>query len=207
MPKGFVILAMIPKSLVEKKGRYMLKNPRILLLDIESCGVNALKADLGFVIVFGWKWLGEKSAHALTISKQDLQKFSDRNLLIRASKLIQEADFTVGHYSSIFDKKFIQGRLMINNLPAFYFPRMRDTCLGLRAVTNFSSKRLKHAAKIMKFRHQKMENNWPSAWMQIMRGDMRALRGLAEYCKGDVLALEELYLRLRPYIKAWKEKE
>ena len=35
---------------------------------------------------------------------------------------------------------------------------------------------------------------------------MEALRGLAEYCKGDVMALEELYLRLRGFIKAWREE-
>ena len=179
---------------------------KILLYDIETAGVNALKSDLGFVIVFGYKWLGEKHAHTLTISKKDLQKFHDKNLLIKVSKLLQQADVVVGHYASIFDKKFLQGRFMIHDLPAFKHPPMRDTCMGLRAVTNFSSKRLKHAAKIMKFRHQKKENNWPLSWFQVMRGDMKALKGLAEYCKGDVMALEELYLRLRGYIKAWREE-
>ena len=184
-----------------------MKQPRVLLYDLESAGVNALKSDLGFMIVFGYKWLGDKRAQVLTIDRKSLQKFSDKKLLEKVCEVVNQADVCVTHYGSIFDKKFLQGRLMINNLPGWSHPVMRDTCMGLRAVTNFSSKRLKHAAHIMQFRHKKMENNWPVAWFQVMRGDMKALRGLAEYCKGDVEALEELYLRLRPYIKAWKEKE
>jgi hypothetical protein len=35
-----------------------------------------------------------------------------------------------------------------------------------------------------------------------MQGDKRVLRALADYCKGDVLALEELYNALRPFDNA-----
>ena len=185
----------------------MKKQQRILLYDIETAGVNARKSDLGFVIVFGYKWLGERAVHALTLKHDDLKRFSDKKLLVKASELLSIADAVVAHYGSVFDKKFIQGRLLINHLPPVIHPPMRDTCFALRAITNFSSKRLKHAAKILQFRHQKLENNWPIAWFKVMQGDMKTLHKLAEYCKGDVLALEELYLSISDYVKAWKEKE
>lgn len=183
-----------------------MKNPRILFYDIESAGVNALKADLGFVIVFGYKWSDESTAKVLTVDRKSLGKFSDRDLLVKVSQILNEADIAVTHYGSIFDKKFLQGRLMINHLPPITHPKMRDTVFGLRAVTNFSSKRLKHVAKILKFRHQKKENNWPVAWFEVMQGNMKTLKALAVYCKGDVLALEELYGMLKGYVKAWKEE-
>lgn len=173
--------------------------PKVLLFDIESAGVNALHSDLGFVIVFGYKWLGEKQAHALTVTQSELRKFDDNALLRRASKLFEEADLCVGHFASVFDRRFIQGRLLINNLPPIAPVKMRDTCMLARSIANFSSNRLKHLAKLLQLRHQKLENNWPTAWFQVMKGDMKALKGLADYCKGDVLALEELYLRLRPF--------
>ena len=177
-------------------------SPRFLLFDIESAGVNALKSDLGFVILFGYKWLGEKQARAITASRSDLRKFSDKRLLQEASKLFAEADLIVGHFASIFDRRFIQGRLLINNLPPIPPLKMRDTCLIARRVANFSSNRLKHLAKLLKFENQKLDNDWPNAWFRVMQGDMQALRGMATYCKGDVLALEELYLRLRPFDNA-----
>ena len=177
----------------------MVNNPKILSFDIESAGVNALKSDLGIVIVFGYKWLHERTAHVLTISRKDLADFDDRKLLVAACKIFSEADLVIGHYASVFDRRFIQGRLLINNLPPIPQTKMRDTCMMARSIANYSSNRLKHLAKILGLHHQKTENNWPTAWFEVMRGNMEALADLAEYCKHDVLAVEELYLRLRSF--------
>lgn len=176
-----------------------IKGPRILMFDLETAGVNALKSDLGFVICFGYKWLGEKEAHCLTISRKGLANWDDSELLKKASRLLEEADIIVGHFASVFDRRFFQGRLLINKLPPIPATKMRDTCMTARSVANFSSNRLKYLCKILGLKNQKLENNWPMAWFKVLRGDMKALAGLAEYCKGDVLALEELYLRLRPF--------
>lgn len=177
----------------------MAREPRILFFDIESAGVNALKSDLGFVIVFGYKWAHEKEAKVIHSRRQDLRTFSDKWLLERAAKLFAEADLIVGHFAAVFDRRFIQGRLLINKLPPIPPVKLRDTCLISRSIANFSSNRLKYLAKILGMHNQKLENNWPNAWFKVMQGDMAALRGLATYCKGDVMALEELYLRLRPF--------
>lgn len=172
---------------------------RILFYDIESAGVNALKADLGFVIVFGYKWSDESKAHSLTLTEGELKRFNDKRLLTEASKLLQEADLVVTHYGSVFDKRFINGRLLINGLPALPPTKMRDTVFLARIAANFSSNRLKYLAKILNLKNQKLENNWPIAWFKVMQGDMATLGELAHYCEGDVLALEELYLKLRPF--------
>ncbi len=172
---------------------------KILSFDIESAGVNALKSDLGFVICFGFKWLHEKRAHCLTIDRKSLRRFDDRKLLIEASKLLSEADLVVGHFASVFDRRFIQGRWLINGLDPIPPVKMRDTCMLARSIANYSSNRLKHLAKILQLKNQKTENGWPLAWFRVMQGDSAALKGMAEYCKGDVLAVEELYLKLRPF--------
>lgn len=179
-----------------------MNQPKILFWDLETAGVNALKSDLGFVIVFGYKWGHEKQAHSITIGKAALKRFDDRQLLLDARMLLEEADITVAHFGSVFDRRFFQGRLLINKLAPIPATKMRDTCMIARSVANYSSNRLKHLAKLLSLRHQKLDNNWPTAWFKVMQGDMEALRGLAKYCEGDVLALEELYLRLRPFDNA-----
>ena len=184
------------------RNKENMSEPKILFYDIESAGVNALKPDLGFVIVFGYKWAHEKVAKSLTIGGISLSKFDDWQLLKEASKLITEADLVVTHFGSVFDRRFLNGRLLIHNLPPIPFTKMRDTCMIARSVANYSSNRLKHLAKILNLRHQKLENNWPTAWFKVMQGDTKALAGLAHYCRGDVLALEELYFRLRPFDNA-----
>lgn len=175
---------------------------KILFFDIESAGVNALHSDLGFCIIFGYKWAHEKEVHALTVDRASLRKFSDKKLLQQASAIFSEADLVVAHFGSVFDRRFIQGRLLVNGLPPIPQTKMRDTCFIARSVANFSSNRLKHLAKLLGFRNQKLENNWPVAWFQVMQGNMKALAGLAHYCKGDILALEELYYKLLPFDNA-----
>ena len=108
----------------------------------------------------------------------------------------------VTHFGSVFDRRFIQGRLLIHNLPPIPMTKMRDTCMIARSVANYSSNRLKHLAKILNLPHQKLDNNWPEAWFKVMQGDVKHLRALAHYCEGDVLALEDLYMRLRPFDNA-----
>ena len=179
-----------------------MQGPKILFFDIESAGVNALKSDLGFVIIFGYKWAHERTAHTITLTRRELERFDDRRLLKEASALMEEADLLVGHFASVFDRRFIQGRLLINRLPAVPFTKLRDTCMLARSAANFSSNRLKHLAKILDMRHQKLENDWPTAWFEVMKGNMRVLGELATYCRGDVLALEELYERLKPFDNA-----
>jgi len=179
-----------------------LSKPKILFFDIESAGVNALKSDLGFVIMVGYKWAHEPDAKIDVIRQRDLRKFDDRELLTRFSKRFEQADICVAHFGSVFDRRFIQGRLLINKLPPIPPTRMRDTCMIARSAANFSSNRLKHLAKILSLKNQKLDNNWPIAWFKVMQGDMEHLRALADYCKGDVLALEDLYNRLLPFDNA-----
>lgn len=173
--------------------------PKILFFDIESAGVNALKSDLGFVILFGYKWAHEKNPQVIAIDRKSLRDFDDSRLLKQASRLLEQADITVAHFGSVFDRRFIQGRLLINKLPPIPPTKMRDTCMIARSVANFSSNRLKHLAKILSLNNQKLENNWPEAWFKVMQGDMKHLQALGDYCKGDVLALEELYNALRAF--------
>lgn len=172
---------------------------RILFYDIETAGVNALKSDLGFVILFGYKFSDEKQAHVLQIDQKSLKQFSDRLLLKQASRIIEQADIVCAHYGSVFDRRFIQGRLLINHLPPIPPTKMRDTKFIASSNANFSSNRLKNLAKTLGLKNRKTENNWPTAWFKVMQGDMNALRKMALYCKHDVLALEELYYRLRPF--------
>jgi len=179
-----------------------MSKPKILFFDIETAGVNALRSDLGFVIMFGYKWNCERGARVLTIDEKHLRRFNDRKLLRQLSQKIKQADLVVAHFGSVFDRRFIQGRLLINKLPPIPPTKMRDTCMITRSVANFSSNRLKHLAKILNLKNQKLENNWPTAWFKVMQGDMKWLKRTATYCKGDVLALEELYNRIRPFDNA-----
>ena len=177
---------------------------KILFFDIETAGVNALKSDLGFVLMVGYKWAGDKEASIVTIKKKDLKTFNDGPLLTKFSRIYNEADLTVAHFGSVFDRRFIQGRLMINKLPPIPATKMRDTCMIARSAANYSSNRLNNLGNTLGLANKKIEKGtgWPTWWFRAMAGDMGAIEEMAVYCKGDVLALEELYYRLLPFDNA-----
>src|SRR6187551_3091357 len=120
----------------EQEGRIEMTKPKILFWDIETAGVNALKSDLGFVLMVGYKWNYEKHCHVLTIEHRHLRHFNDGPILKAFSKIYNQADLTVAHFGSVFDRRYIQGRLMVNRLPAIPFTKMRDTCMIARSVAN-----------------------------------------------------------------------
>jgi hypothetical protein len=41
---------------------------------------------------------------------------------------------------------------------------------------------------------------WPNWWMGAMRGDKESIKKMAAYCAIDVECLEQIYLRMRPFI-------
>lgn len=176
-----------------------MSKPKILFFDIETAGPASNRADLAIVVCFGYKWAGERKAHCLTIDEKSLRKFDDSKIMKEASAIFEQADLLVAHYGAVFDRRFLQGRLLIHNLPPLPHTAMRDTCFMARKIGNFNSNRLGYLCKILNLDRRKMDNGWPGEWFKVLAGDMRALAKMGRYCKGDVMALEALYNRLAPF--------
>ena len=176
---------------------------KVLIFDIETAGVQGLCADRGFCVVFGYMWLGEKTAHAITIKDfpgKDVH--DDTQLLKRAVEIINQADGLVAHYGEKFDKPYLQARLLRAGLPPIANNKLTDTCLFARAHLKLSSNRLGNIADFLELPNRKMDKRggWPTWWTQALRGDAKAIAAMADYCKKDVLCLRDIYLRLRHLI-------
>lgn len=170
--------------------------------------MNALEADLSSIVNFGYKWVGEKDAHAITIDQfpgwfSTKRGLNDKPLLKAALKLMDEADITVAHYGDKFDKPFFAGRCVINGLNPPPPAKQRDTWYIAYKTFKFSSNRLVHLADILglneKKYHKKCPDEWPGWWLRALAGDKEAIHDMAEYCKQDVKTLEQVYLRLQPF--------
>lgn len=180
------------------------KGPKILTFDIESgAGVNGFKADLSVVLCIGYKWLHEDSATCLSVldygnlSKKKVQDW-DEELLLDFSEIVAEADLLVGHYSSMFDIPFINGRKLIHKQDPLPPIKHFDTCMKLRGKAAFSSKRLRHLSKVLNLQSGKLDNNWPEGWIEVTRNPKKHVGDMIPYCIGDVLATEELYKLISP---------
>lgn len=184
------------------------QQPRILIWDLETAGVNALQADLSAIVCFGYKFLGDKKARVLTVdmfpgwfSREN--GINDKPLLKAMLKVMEEADLTVAHYGERFDKVFFQGRCAIQGLTPPPPTKMRDTWYIAYKTFRFSSNRLVNLADIFRLGQKKtrkeVPDEWPGWWLKALAGNRKAIAEMAEYCKQDVETLEQVYLRLRPF--------
>lgn len=178
---------------------------RILIWDIETCTVaNGFKADMGWIQCIGYKWLGDEKAQVIKLT--DFPKRYKRNptddldVIREFAKIYEQADVTVAHYGSVFDRRYLEGRLAIQGLPPLPRIKLVDTCIIARSQFAFSSNSLKKLGDIFKLKSTKTASNFPLPWFEIAKGGAKAVKAInfiAKYCKDDVEATEELYLLLR----------
>jgi len=181
---------------------------KVLYLDIETApnkayvwglfeqnvSHNQLEAS-SYVLCWSAKWHGDTQMIFGSVRK------SSRKKMLRAiHKLLEEADVVV-HYNGLkFDiptlnKEFIKHGLMP---PAPY--KQLDLLKVCQRAFRFESNKLAYVSDALaigaKVRHEGFE-----LWVKCMKGDAKAWKRMEKYNKGDVVLLERLHRRLRPWIE------
>lgn len=189
-------------------------SPRVLLLDIETSpiladvwniwqqnvGLNQIKRDWN-IIAWCAKWLGDKKLYY-----QDQRKSKDftqdRKLLKGIWKLMNEADIIITQNGDQFDIKKLNSRFLINGYkpPSSY--KSIDTKKIAKRKFGFTSNRLEYMTEILgtkfkKSKHKKFPGH--ELWSECLKGNQQAWKEMEQYNKMDVLALEQVYLKFRPW--------
>jgi DNA polymerase elongation subunit (family B) len=191
-----------------------MSEPKILLLDIETSpivghvwklfdqnvGLNQIEHDWA-ILSWSAKWLGKKKIYYQDVRNQK-NKRDDSKILKDIWRLMDEADIIVGQNSKQFDIKKLNARFIINGMkpPSSY--RQHDTRLMARKIFGFTSNKLEYLAdnlcvKYKKLKHSKFSGH--ALWTECLKGNQAAWREMEKYNKHDVLALEELYVKLRSW--------
>lgn len=174
---------------------------KVLFFDIES---THLKANFGYCICFGYKYLGEKKAKVLSITQHPGRHVTDDSVLMQKVHdiLTNHADIIVSFYGKEFDRKFLNTRMMyagLGPLPPLSYEHV-DLYYTARANLALHSNRLASVAEAVGCPLKKTELK-PTLWVQAMAGDRDARRYIEEHCIRDVDVLEYCYKKLRPYIR------
>jgi len=111
---------------------------------------------------------------------------------------INNCDVLVGHNLERFDMKVVNTFFLKAGLPPLR-PVQIDTLKVARKNFKFSFNRMGHINKFLDIR-TKIENEGFPFWRKCSEGDEAALNRMKEYNEGDILALEELFYIIRPYI-------
>lgn len=189
---------------------------KILLFDIETSPILANVwslwsevRDFKFVDVdwhvMSWsaKWLNDKKIMVKALPDYPLYKRdpdNDKELLKNIWALLDEADIVVGHNAQKFDCKKLNARFIANGMPPPSPYKIVDTLLVAKRYFSFTSNRLDTIGRILGL-GEKIDTGGFDLWKKCLEGDKKAWKKMCEYNKQDVILLEKVYLKLRPYMQ------
>lgn len=196
------------------------KEPKIVLFDLETLpnlkeamrffprlgdypGLT-LKASINSIICVGYKIWGEKQVHCLNAWdyhrwKKDVN--DDFDLVKAAFEILKDADGVITHNGKRFDWKFLQTRLMVHGLPPLPKIIHIDTCQEAKKSLMLFNNKLDTLAKALTNQSKMESGGWP-LWEKVSNRDKKSMGLMSSYCKQDVLTLEAVFKRLRPFIKS-----
>lgn len=193
----------------------MQRDAKILLWDIETSPIigyswGVWQTDLievlydWQVLSIAWKWLGDKKTHV--IGQDDFKDWkpgfnNDIHVIEKAHSLLDEADLVVAHNGDSFDQRKVTARMMVHQMkpPSPY--KQVDTKKIAKRYASFSRNNLKYLANDLKNKNKKSNPGGFSTWEGCLKGDKKSWKKLKEYNKQDIESLEELYLKLLPWIQ------
>ena len=185
---------------------------RILTLDIETSPIMAKVWDLWkqnvslnqieddwYIMSYSAKWLGETD-----VMYEDCRDSigEDVELLASLHRLLDEADIVIAHNGDRFDIPKINARFIMNGfLPPSPYKTI-DTVKVAKRTFKFTSNKLAYLTDKLtedkKLDHAKFAGM--SLWNECMKGNVEAWEEMKAYNEMDVISLEELYLKLRPWM-------
>lgn len=189
---------------------------KVLILDIETApilahvwrlfdenvGLNQIKSDW-HLLAWSAKWLGDSPSKVMYMDQRKAKDITDDTPLLKAIwKLEDEADVIITQNGKKFDQKKLNARYVLNGMkPPSSFKHI-DTCEIARRQFGFTSNKLEYLSDKLceKYKKQKhYEFAGFDLWKECLAGNPRAWAAMEKYNKYDVLALEELYTKLRPW--------
>ena len=149
------------------------------------------------IMSFAAKWFGEDE-----IFYEENRNDDDRLVVSRLCELLDEADFAVAHNGANFDFKQIRARALVNGIkPPSPFKTI-DTYKIAKKEFGFPSNSLEYLTDVLGCEHKKDgHKKFPgfSLWVECLKGNDEAWEEMKHYNILDILALEDLYVKLRPW--------
>src|SRR5690625_4934299 len=129
---------------------------------------------------------------------------SDRHLLTKQQQLVRMADIFIARMCKRFDNRRINARFLTAGLPPPHNYKVVDTLVESRKLFDFPSHSLEYLTKRLlpeEFWNKKSAKfHGYELWDECLRGNLEAWQEMEDYNRQDVIALEALYLKIRPWI-------
>lgn len=190
--------------------------PRILVFDLETSPNTVFtwrignKISIGMdniiderkIICIGYKWLGEKETHCINFN---IKNQEDKWMLIEFAKVINSAEYILGHNVDAYDLKFLRSRCIKHGIQINPKFNSIDTLKEAKKQFNFNSNKLDYIAQFLGL-GAKIHTEYDLWKNIILNKSQDSLDKMITYCKHDVDLTEQVYNKLEPYLVGKKYK-
>ena len=190
-----------------------IRKPSVIVLDIETSPIIGYAWRtwdtnlLGIIqpsqiMSVAWKELGEDKSFCKILPDYTGYKggkLDDKKLVKEVWDVLDKADVVVAHHGKRFDLPKLNSRFIFHGLDAPSSYKILDTKAAASKYFAFDSNSLNNLGHYFGV-GEKIENGGFSLWEKCMGGDLDAWELMRSYNVQDVLLLEKVYYKLRPYI-------
>lgn len=175
---------------------------KILFLDIEATN---LKADFGYLLCVGWRFLGQQKIHCPSLASWKTQHSKDPTddyeLAKEVHGVLSSADILVTYYGTRFDLPFLRTRFIYHQLPPIVHIPHVDLYYTARNTLLTSRRKLETVSAFVLGQTHKTRLDGPT-WNRAAAGNLKAMRYIVKHCRMDVKDLQDTYMAMRPYIRS-----
>lgn len=198
-------------------------SPRILFWDLETAQNLVAVFQLAhndwidpsaivrerYIISGSWKWAGEPKVSSVSVlddpKRYAKDPYDDEYVVKALHKVLSSADVIIGHNSDSFDKRYLDTRALVHGLTPLPPIISIDTYKVAKSKLLLNSNKLDYLGSLLKV-GRKIKTT-PGLWMRVLQGDKKAIKEMVVYNKQDVLLLEKVFLKLRPYCSSHVNRE
>jgi DNA polymerase elongation subunit (family B)/predicted RNA-binding Zn-ribbon protein involved in translation (DUF1610 family) len=147
----------------------------------------------GFTMCMAAKWYGKKKVHFLNFMQEP-------DAIQQAYDLLLEADMVIHYNGTKFDIPRLHTEFIKAGMPPLPKIPQIDLLRTVRKEFGFPSNKLDYVAKALGL-EGKVQHKGFELWRECMQGDDKAWKQMRKYNVQDVLMMEPLYERIRPWIR------
>ena len=165
-----------------------------------------------YIICACWRWLGESKIHSISVlddpKRYRKDPHDDRHVVETLRDLMMEADVIVHHKGDSFDRPYLNTRILYHGLPPLPPIASVDTYKVAKANFFLNSNSLDYLGKFLKV-GKKISVGY-QLWLTILNGGpaaVKAIKEMVRYNRQDIILLEKVFLKLRPYVASHLNRE
>ncbi len=185
---------------------------KVLIIDLETSHIiarvwgkwnqNINDGDIirdWMILCWSGKWLFDDKIYNCAMTKKEIKNGDDKRVTKALWNMFNDADVIIAHNLNKFDAKKANSKFILHGLDSPKPYLSIDTLLHARKQFKMTSNRLDYLGEILGV-GRKIDTP-KGLWNKVEDGDMDAMEEMQKYCDQDVKLLEDVYLKMRGWIK------